>query len=339
MTRLRLTLAVLLATVAVPALAEPKPSLDQRVDRVEKELRAVQRKVFPGGSPAFTEPEIAAPAPQAPPPGAGAGSSRLNDLTERVDALEKTVAQMTGQIEQNEHRLSVASEQAARDRAEFDTRLKALEASANPAPAVPVNNADLSPTVVRPAPGAAARPTRPGLPYTGAPFASTSSAPAPAPTRVSPARPDTKSPPPGADDDSPSAAPSTGDPAEDAYLAGVHLWETKKYPEARTALKAFLAKYPKHRRASYAQNLIGRSYLDEGSPANAAEAFAANYQTNPRGERAPDSLYYLGQSLMKLNKPTDACRVYREIDDAYGDKVSDSLKTRIAAARKEAKCK
>ena len=122
-------------------------------------------------------------------------------------------------------------------------------------------------------------------------------------------------------------------------MAGYRLWDAKKYPEARTALKAFLAKYPKHRRASYAQNLIGRSYLDEGSPGNAAEAFAANYQTNPRGDRAQESLYFLGQSLMQLKKPADACRVYHEIDDAYGDKVADNLKGRIAAARKEAKCK
>jgi TolA-binding protein len=138
-------------------------------------------------------------------------------------------------------------------------------------------------------------------------------------------------------DDAPAA--SSGDAAEDAYMAGYKLWSDKKYKEAQASLRATVAKYPKHKRASYAQNLLGRAYLDEGRPASAAEAFAANYQTNPRGERAPDSLYYLGQSLMKLNKPTDACRVYDELDAAYGDKVGDTLKARVAAGRKEAKCK
>jgi TolA-binding protein len=174
--------------------------------------------------------------------------------------------------------------------------------------------------------------TKPGKP--GAqPFAAGSPKPAPTTARPAPIRAEEEIPAPA------PAASSSGDAGEDAYMAGYRLWDAKKYGEARTALKAFLAKYPKHRRASYAQNLIGRAYLDEGSPGNAAEAFAANYQTNPRGERAQESLYYLGQSLMKLNKPTDACRVYSEIDDAYGDKVPDNLKSRIATARKEAKCK
>jgi TolA-binding protein len=339
LTRLRLTIALLLATASAPVLAEPKPSIDQRVDKVEKELRAVQRKVFPGGSPAFFEPEIAPTATQAPPSAAGS-SSQLNDLTARIDALEKTVTQLTGQLEQDEHRATIAAQQAAKERADLDARLKMLEGAAAPAPTMPVNDADLSPTAVRPAPGTTARPAKPG----NSPFVTPPSAPfgKPAPsTKAEKPKPDSSKPLARSDDDqTPAATPASGtDAGEDAYMAAYRLWDVKKYPEARTALKAFLAKYPKHRRASYAQNLIGRSYLDEGSPGNAAEAFAANYQTNPRGERAQESLYYLGQSLMKLNKPSDACRVYNEIDDAYGDKVQENLKPRIAAARKEAKCK
>jgi TolA-binding protein len=338
LTRLRLTLALLLATAATPVLADPKPTIDQRVDKVEKEMRAVQRKVFPGGSPAFFEPEIAPTTTQAPPPSA-ASNSQFNEQNARIDALEKTVAQLTGQIEQDEHRSAIATQQAARERADLDARLKVLEAAATPPPTAQVNDADLSPTVVHPATGTAARPPRSGSPFTTPPSAPLGKPTQPAKTDKS--KLDTgKSSAHSDDDQAPAASGSGGDAAgEDAYMAAYRLWDAKKYPEARTALKAFLAKYPKHRRASYAQNLIGRSYLDEGSPGNAAEAFAANYQTNPRGERAQESLYYLGQSLMKLNKPSDACRVYTEIDDAYGDKVPDNLKGRIAAARKEARCK
>ena len=79
--------------------------------------------------------------------------------------------------------------------------------------------------------------------------------------------------------------------------------------------------------------------LDDGKPANAAEAFAANYQTDPRGERAPDSLYYLGASLVALKKPADACKVYDEFDAAYGATADAALKDRVAASRKTARCK
>jgi tol-pal system protein YbgF len=111
-----------------------------------------------------------------------------------------------------------------------------------------------------------------------------------------------------------------------------------KYPEAEAALKAYVAKYPKSKRASYAQHWLGRSYLADGKPASAAEAFLANYTTMPRGDRAPDSLYWLGQSLMKLNKPADACKVYGELLDVYGAKMSASLKDQTAKARAAANC-
>lgn len=330
--RLRLVTALLLATASVPVLAQSRPSIDQRVDKVEKELRAVQRKVFPGGAPAFFEPEIAPSVAQAP-PGVPA-SAPLNELGARVDALEKTVAQLTGQIEQDEHRLTLLSEQAAKDRAEFDARLKAIEtaatAAAVPPPAVADESAAPAPRAPAPLLPRAARPGAvPALTGTVRPgaTATTPRVPAASPAAAAP------------DDAPPAPAAASGDAGEDAYMAAYRLWADKKFPQAQTALKAFVAKYPKHRRTSYAQNLLGRAYLDDNRPANAAEAFAANYQTNPRGDRAQESLFYLGQSLVKLNKPADACRVYDELDSAYGDKVADNLKTRVAAARRDAKCK
>lgn len=307
MNRLHLGLAALFLTGSTGALAQSGAPLEQRVDRVEKELRAVQRKVFPGGNPGYSEPEIAAPPVQQAPIGQGSATP-LNELAARIDALERENERLTGQVEQDQHRLGIVSEQAARDRREFDARLKALEASAPP-PLVAGD--DVAPPPVR-----QSAPLRRGKP-------------APPPKAA-----------PAAEEAPPSAAsPSTGDPAEDGYMAGYSLWMEKKYPDAEAALKKVVAKYPKHRRASYAQNLLGRAYLDDGQPATAAEAFAANYQRDPKGERAPDSLYYLGQSLVALKKPADACRVYDEMDSAYGATLSASLKTRETTARKEAKCK
>jgi TolA-binding protein len=167
-----------------------------------------------------------------------------------------------------------------------------------------------------------------GHPTTPAPGGAAS---LPTPPIVAPA-------PPVAEPAPATPAAGTGDPAEDAYLAGYRLWEAKKYPEAAAALKALVAKYPQHKRASYAQNLLGRAYLDDGKPAMAAEAFYANYQKMPRGERAPDSLYYLGQALTQLKKPTEACKVYDELQDVYGATLSDYLKTRVAKGRTDAKC-
>jgi len=82
MTRFRIAFAALLASATLPAhAADPKPTLDQRVDRVEKQLKAVQRKVFPGGDAAFQAPEIAPPETQVT-VGTPA-STPLNDLVAR----------------------------------------------------------------------------------------------------------------------------------------------------------------------------------------------------------------------------------------------------------------
>ena len=132
--------------------------------------------------------------------------------------------------------------------------------------------------------------------------------------------------------------PDTGNAPEDAYLYGYRLYQAKLYPEAETQLKQVVATYPKSKRASYAQNLLGRSYLEEGKPSLASIAFYDNYKKMPDGDRAPDSLYYLAQSLMKLNKPADACKVYAELGDVYAARITPEMKANVARGRTAAKC-
>jgi TolA-binding protein len=322
--------ALLLAGTAPPALAQ-EAGVNQRVDRLEREMRAVQRKVFPGGSQQYLEPQIGAPATPTPAPVDNGASSPVADLTTRVSSLEQELARLTGQIEQNGYRLRQMDEQFARFKADAETRLNTLEGGT---PAIGAGTG----AVVRPGAGtfgaaagaAAPAPARTGTAAGPPPFGPAGRAPA-----------TSAAAPPALAEAPPEAAPvSTGDAGEDAYLAGYRLWEQKKYVEAAASLRATVEKYPNHRRASYAQNLLGRAYLDDGQPAKAAEAFYANYQKMPRGERAPDSLYYLGQSLMALKpaKSADACKVYAELIDVYGEKIAQPLKDRVAKGRADAKC-
>ena len=64
----------------------------------------------------------------------------------------------------------------------------------------------------------------------------------------------------------------------------------------------------------------------------------ANYRNNPGGDRAPDSLLYLGQALMKLGQPVQACKAYGELDAVYGAKVRADLKKLETDAKAEANC-
>ena len=81
--RLHLLAALLLAGTAMPAAAQER--VERRVDRLEQEMDAVQRRVFPGGGAEYFQPEIR-PEVSTSVGGVPAGSA-LSDLTARVDAL------------------------------------------------------------------------------------------------------------------------------------------------------------------------------------------------------------------------------------------------------------
>lgn len=300
-------IAAMLLTGAATGNAAAQPAgIDQRVGKLEKEMTAVQRKVFPGGVP--VQPELGGT--PAPATGAGdAASTPLADLTARVEALEKSVAGITGQIEQ----ATFTNKQQDDHIKALEARLKKLEGDGDTA---------TLPAVFAPTPKPGAVPAKSATGGSVKP-------PAVVPTRDDPKR---------------KAAvaaveiPSTGDAAEDAYTYGFRLYTAKFYPEAEAKLKEFVTKYPTHRRASYAQNLLGRAYYDEGKPALASVAFYDNYQKMPNGERASESLYGLGQSLTRLKKLSDACKVYDELTSVYGAKMTGDMKTRVARGRADAKC-
>lgn len=312
-----ITLAAAAAATALPAAAQS--NVEGRVGRLESEMRAVQRKVFPGGAGQYLQPEITAPqVPVGPGPGVPA-TSPVTDLTARVASLEGQMQTLTGQVEQSQYRLRQLEDRFAAYQRATDARLAAGAGSAA---------GDGGGALAPDQPFADAGPTR--SPAGGRTTTTTSSRPA---TAGGGARDAAR-----AQQVAAVEKPSSGDAAEDAYLYGYRLWSARLYPEAEAQLKDVVATYPKSRRASFAQNLLGRSYLDEGKPSLASIAFYDNYKKFPEGERAPDSLYYLAQSLMKLNKPADACKVYGELTDVYGNRVAAGMKADIARGRSEAKC-
>ena len=302
--------APLLLAIAPPAIAQNAP-VEVRVDRLEKEMKAVQRKVFPAGAP--VEAQIVRPAAPTVVPGSPS-SSPISDLTARVGALESQPASITGQVEENSFKLKQLEEAFTKYKAEIEGRLLQPETppEVRPTAAAPVA-ADPAPVAAKPA----------------APKA----APAPAPAPATPAASEARKAAIAAIE-----RPDTGDAAMDSYSYGFRLWDAKFYPEAQAQLKATVDKYGDASVASRAQNLLGRAYLDDGKPALASVAFYENYQKRPRGDRAADSLAYLGEALIQLKKPADACKVYAELEQVYGTSLSASLRGMMDKGRTKAKC-
>ncbi len=288
--------------LSAPVLSQ-NDSVEGRVVKLEKEMRAVQREVFPNGSK-FFEPEIR-PA-DAKPAVTTSSSTAVADLIARVDALESQLATLTGQVEQQ-----------GNTQRSMETRLTTLERDlrTQPAPApteilspVPPPATTVTPTVVKPKPVQATSiaATKPSAARTAAV------------AKIE--------------------RPVTADPFDDGYTYGYRLWEAKFFPEAQMTLDETVKKFPKHKRVSYARNLLGRAWLDDKKPATAVKIFYDNYKNDARGDRAPESLFFLGSALTDLGKTAEACEAFGELQKAYPDAVAARLGERLASGRARAKC-
>lgn len=137
--RIVLLVSLLLSTAAQ---AQDVGQIDKRVGRLESEMRAVQRKVFPGGDPKYFAPEIAAPEAAPAAPVGSPASQPLVDLTERVGELERQLRTLTGQVEANQFKLKQIEDAQAKLRGDVEFRLTALESGAAPAPAAATPDAE-----------------------------------------------------------------------------------------------------------------------------------------------------------------------------------------------------
>lgn len=278
-----------------------QPSPEQRIDRLERQVNEVQRRVFPKGKPADTAGFADDPA---------ATQSSVMSLDQRLDALERQLADMLRQTEENGNRLRSLEAGINQMQGEQQQRMQELEQRISAASTATPATTEMAPPATntpKPKPKPSAQPPKTAQSSTSA----------------------------SSDE---ATAASEGDPAEDAYTDGFHQWEAGQYDQAITTLRSFVSDYPKHRRVSYANNLIGRALLDKGDARGAATALLANYRSNPSGERAPDSLFYLGQALMKLGQTTQACKAYDELDAVYGAKIRPDLKKLESDAKAEANC-
>lgn len=304
--------ASLLIGGTVPALAQENAEV--RLNKVEAEVRALQRKVFPGADGKYFQPEITPTPMPSSAPGQPA-TTPVTDLLTRMDALEAQMARLTSQVEQDTNRIN-----------QIETKLGMGTPPTGAAPG------QASPAQTPPAqtPPAASQANLDAM------IGGASAKPAtPAPTKpVKPAAPSSAR----VEAVKAIVKPQSNDPGDDEYSYGYHLWEAKFYPEAQQQLKLFLEKYPKHSRVSWGRNLLGRAYLDDGNPGEAAKWFLQNYQADKRGDRAPDSLLYLAITMKQMKDTKRACIALAEFGQTYAAEAAARLKGLYDSTRDGLSC-
>ncbi len=274
-----LTLFAVTAT-GMPVAAQSSGD-EARLRKVESEIRALQRKVFPGGDGKFFEPQITGtPASSTT---NSTSTTAVTDILVRMDAMEAQIAALTAQTEENSNAML-----------QLTNRIVALEnGTTSTTGATP--NTGIAPSAVASTPAASSTPT----PVS----ATTPSASGPTPERIAAVQQVSK--------------PQTDDAADDEYSYGYRLWNAGFYPEAQQQLTMFVEKYPSHWRTTYGRNLLGRAYLDDGKAQEAAPWFLRNYQANKQDARAPDSLLYLAETMIALRDTDRACIALAEFGETY----------------------
>lgn len=311
--------AASLASVPAPLMAQDNAA-EARLKKVEAEVRALQRKVFPGGDGKFFEPQIT-PGTQAPATAgtvsAAPSTTAVTDILIRIDALENQLQTMTARAEEQANAI-----------AQLSGRLAALEAAAS-APAGTLAPAGALPQPALGAPAASVPASQLPAPRPAASVPAVSTAPAPVVSAPSAARLAAVQA---------IAKPQTADAADDEYSYGFRLWNAGFYPEARQQLTRYVEQYPNHSRISFGRNLLGRAFLDDNMPEDAARWFLKNYQANKAGDRAPDSLLYLGASMVAMKDTKRACIALAEFAETYPLIASGRLASDYQATRAKVKC-
>lgn len=299
----------------LPAQAQEQ-SQESRLRKIEAEVRALQREVFPGSDGRFFTPEV-----DAAQPGATTGrpaTTPMSDILVRLDSIEAQLARITAHEEENANTIAdLKARLAALELADTDAVNPQAAVAGGPAASVPV----IATATPAPTPTPAA-----------APPVSRVSVPAPAPAAASGPTAERVAAV------SAIAKPDTGDAGADEYTYGFRLWEAKFYPEAQQQLRKFVEAYPNHPQISFGRNLLGRAFLDAGQAREAATWFLQNYQSNKEGARAGDSLLFLAEAMIAMKDTNRACIALAEFGDTYPALASGRLKQQYDRNRAGVTC-
>jgi tol-pal system protein YbgF len=107
-----------------------------------------------------------------------------------------------------------------------------------------------------------------------------------------------------------------GDAAAE-YRVAVELVKAGKHDEALAALRAFIARYPRHDYADNAQYWLGEAYYAQRDYVRALTEFRAVIEVYPRGNKVPDALLKVGYCYQAMGQAEKAHAVLEQVVTRY----------------------
>lgn len=325
-----LLLALAAAAAPIPAARSQDRAMQDRLDRLERDLSMLQRQVYRGG----------------PTPVITAGSGAAVDAELRMDRLEAQMRELTGRVEDSVNGVEQLRRRLEQINSDIDVRLsqgQGLPRSSHASAGID-DSGPTGPIAMRgPGPGANPAPSRPSgslmppgtlVPPPRDPPAGTGTLTPPGPPQGAPESTNVATsggfrPPPG------GALPAGS--ASEQYNFAFGLLKQADYPGAEEALKTFIGQHPDDPLTGSAQYWLGETYYARGRYAEAASAFAEGYKRYPKGAKAADDLLKLGMSLARVNQKQNACVALAQLDRDFPN-PGNAIKERSAAEKKRLGC-
>ncbi|HEV2302683.1 MAG TPA: tol-pal system protein YbgF [Stellaceae bacterium] len=314
------TLLLVLVAVIVPLRAAwPQDSdMQDRLDRIERDLNMLQRQVYRS----------------APAAGQRGGEPNLAVNNEiRMERLEGEMRDLTGRVEKVANEIEQLRQRIEQVNSDVGVRFGQIAGG----------QGGVAPAAGPPPPALGGPPQKPGgraaqlrpptglNPPPGAPGYDTLTPPGTVPPgpQTASAEPQQLTPPGG------GKLPAGSALTQYNYAFG--LLKQADYLAAEEAMRSFIREHRNSALAGNAQYWLGETYYARARYAEAASAFAAGFKNYPHGEKAPDDLLKLGMSLARANQKQNACVAFGQLDHAFPHPGA-AIKERAGAEKKRLGC-
>jgi tol-pal system protein YbgF len=274
-------MAAAVAAFAIPAVAQQRLSLAERVERLEQQAN-----------------------------GQG-GSGSAVDLVNRISALQSQVQSLQGQVEELKHSLDESRQRNKDQYIDLDSRIGRLEGHGGAAPAAPQAAAprprdSQPPDVDLGHPADNAPPRRPQDDRAIGELTDADRAAA------APGDEDTANPPP-------SAPPGEQGDATGAYNDAFAALKDGRYAESARRFQAFIDEYPDSALTGNAYYWLGESYYVTQNYPIAEQSFATLLKRYPDSQKAPDALLKIGYSQYEQKQWDQAEATLNKVVQDYPD--------------------
>lgn len=293
----------------IPAHAQTAGQLSRDLDRLERQVKALQRKVFDGKDAYFGQDGAQT---------SGTSQSQAAILV-RLDTLEETVRSLTGQIEELRFQQNESNTKLNEFIAQANYRLSALDGAGGDMvdAGSGVSGNGMTPsgqqdsfTQAFKSPTGVADSNAEGQAQIGQTLAPPSAPAGPEDALV------------------PQQAAIQVGPKE-RFDEAFQLARLDRFDDAEQAFLMFIADYPEHELASNAQYWLGRVYTAKRQTPQAAEAFLDGYRRYPDGNKAPENLLAFASTLRMMQKPKEACTALNMLKSKIAENTYPDVNERV----------